>query len=158
MKSIMLSEVLISLALFTHACLANAENISPPLNLEIGISLDYTAPQNEGRKSYAHTGAEESALLNMLQNPISYEANPNGVYNYLWMRQFDQDYDQWEGPYAAFKMVQTAFKRGWTQYRNRNLAQYQFIPDGEGNGYVSGFDYNLRLSRDTLSLRLSYEF
>lgn len=135
-----------------------AESAPPSLNLNVGPATDLSAVPVQGRHAYSASSAEESALLDMLQDPIRYETNPNGVYNYMWMRQFNEDYEQWEGSYAIFKLLQGGFKRGWDHYRSRNLAKYAYIPDGEGNGKVGGFDYNLRVSNNKIRLQFEYEF
>ena len=133
-----------------------AEVPRSPLNLSLPAQSASDAPLPAA--AYRARMHDEAELQQMLYSRAEADAGPNDLHNYLWLRQFDPDYDHWEGSYAAFKLVQTGFKRAWDMYRSRHLAEYRYIPDGEGYGAVGGFDYNLRVSNDKLRLQFEYAF
>lgn len=148
---------LLPLCLLAAVGIASADALRPPLRM--AFELPPLPTINNSSRVYRHSHIDEARLLDLLHDPITYEQAPNAVYDYLWLQQFDQQEDELYGSKAAQRLVQLGFKRAWNQYRNRHLATYTYLPDGDGRGSVpGGMDYQLRLSDDRIKLQLEYRF
>ena len=77
--------------------------------------------------------------------------------NNRWLSQHQQD-DSVEGNKVLSRLLKRSFKTYWNRKRDTDFANKKYLPDADGNGRVSEMDYKVRLSSDTLTLGMTYEF
>ena len=86
-------------------------------------------------------------------------AEDHQLSNNLWLHKMNDNFDEDEGSDAINRLAQAMFKDYWNHLKQNEFNHIHALPDGEGNwDNTRGLDYGVRLSGDTFSLKMDYEF
>lgn len=92
-----------------------------------------------------------------LETQLAVSNDPHLEFNYLWMRQNQDNYRYSDGSAAIGKLLRMRMKTWYKSYRasNKNIG----LPNENGGGSIGyDVDYRVRLSSNRIKLALEYEF
>ncbi len=104
--------------------------------------------------------ADQSSLLNKISLdtntfnaiPMTRNQEDDLAFNYLWMQQYQQDYEYKDGGAAIGKLLRMGLK---SMYRRNNAS---LSSENDFSSSYSSFDYHLRLSGNKFKIGLEYDF